>query len=182
MSDTPKVGDEIELRYRGRVHRLRSDGYVQFRNNGPWYGTSKRLEPVASVEILERADDPAKDPVGTVRENTGGFGGVYVKTAVQHGEVPWIHVERGFRTGHPETVGKIVGTVPGTPAAEAAEKPAEPEYEYFLNDDLEYRVKDGLVEFWCINYWKTSGGFPSRAALLGSEYTAKLDGKPSDVD
>jgi hypothetical protein len=66
------------------------------------------------VEILERADDPSRDPVGTVAEFEDL---VWVKT----GE--WVWVEVGdpdhFRVDAAITGRTVTGAVPGTPAAEA---------------------------------------------------------------
>lgn len=73
-----------------------------------------------SIELIKRADDPGNDPVGTVRENTGGYGGTYAyRPSDSYAEPVWRHTVAGFsvRPSDP-TLGSIVGAVPSTPAAE----------------------------------------------------------------
>jgi hypothetical protein len=72
----------------------------------------------ATVELIERADNPANDLVGTVREHKYDTG-VMVKTGGG-----WRLVGNGWNgdTTWDDTdcsLSKVIGAVPGTPAAEA---------------------------------------------------------------
>jgi hypothetical protein len=85
-------------------------------------GAMVYLPTDATVEVLERADDPSKDPIGTVRRRPDGV----VAAKSPNPDYPW----RGF--GEPcgenfatvSVIGwPIIGSVPGTPAAEAEKQP-----------------------------------------------------------
>lgn len=84
----------------------------------------------SQVELVERADNPANDPIGTVRrEDHDGGHSVFVKDTGYH---PWVCVfstasgNTGGSLGNDEVVGmSVTGTVPGTPAAAAAAKDKE---------------------------------------------------------
>jgi hypothetical protein len=71
-----------------------------------------------TFEILERADDPSRDLVGTVAEFEDL---VWVKT----GERVWVEVgdPDHFRADAAITGRTVTGAVPGTPAAEAQGEP-----------------------------------------------------------
>jgi hypothetical protein len=75
----------------------------------------------ATVELIERKDDPSKDLVGTIRRNTGGFGGSYIRMQ-HHGEVVWtcVFADGSFTLKQPDvsTLGPIIAAIPDTPAAE----------------------------------------------------------------
>lgn len=80
----------------------------------------------ATVEVLERADDPRKDEPGTVRVSPGGA--QYVKVETREGVEPWVFL-RGGSGASTQFVrmpdGGVVGwpyaaPVTVTPAAEAA--------------------------------------------------------------
>lgn len=89
-----------------------------------WFGD--KLTNVATVELIQAADDPSKDPVGTVRENKGSYEGTYALLPTVDGKETWLHTTVGFRVDHKDsTLGPVVGVVPGTPAAEAQD-PREP--------------------------------------------------------
>jgi hypothetical protein len=143
MSETPKVGDKIRVTFEGAYEETlglaavrRSDGFKIY--PGDW----------GKVEVIERADDPSRDPIGTVRRRPAGTsaGTSYVKTA--YPTFPWVRLDSGhagdnggWRLGgnsDGDVIGwPIIGAVPGTPAAVAqAEQfvaelagvqPAEPE-------------------------------------------------------
>jgi mannose-6-phosphate isomerase-like protein (cupin superfamily) len=74
---------------------------------------------------LASVDDPAADPVGTVRRGTGGNGeAVAVKSTMAHDHVRYVwfaFTGRGnWQVDDEDVKGwPILGAVPGTPAAEA---------------------------------------------------------------
>lgn len=89
-----------------------------------WFG--KPLVDVASVEVLESADDPSKDLIGTLRreERHGGFA-LYVHGGSDSGGTAWVVIHSsepgilGDRMDHSFVAEfPVIGTVPGTPAAE----------------------------------------------------------------
>lgn len=97
----------------GTVH---AGGAIGFRG-GPLVQTNQ-----ASVTILERADDPSKDPIGTLR---GGDGWLFVRRETSTSHVsswamltsPPGKVVIRFSWDSSQVVDfPIVGTVPGTPA------------------------------------------------------------------
>lgn len=95
------------------VHRVRPVG----REGGGFYVSAYALTPV------EPADDPSKDPVGTIRENTGELGGSYIRMW-RDGKKEWVWVSDDSKTSFRAskgntTIGPIIGAVPGTPAAGA---------------------------------------------------------------
>lgn len=71
----------------------------------------------ADIELIERADDPSKDPVGTVRK---GSGSIAIRTDVEaRTTMPWLilgNPSDWFRNEQ-VTGWKVIGAVPGTPAA-----------------------------------------------------------------
>lgn len=115
-------GDRVRVSYEGIVDDV--DGnYLDFGDVGVFdNGTFE-------VEVLEKAkpkDDPASDPVGTVRQ--GSNGNIYVKTF--HREYPWQNLSRASaysdygQSGNRDNAMKgssIIGVVPGTTAAKAQE-------------------------------------------------------------
>lgn len=66
------------------------------------------------VEVLERADDPSRDSIGTVAELDGH---VWIKRSEQWWQP--IPTEVGSRTNSRMTGRTVTGAVPGTPAAQA---------------------------------------------------------------
>lgn len=73
-----------------------------------------------TVEVLERADDPSSDEVGTVRKDPE-YGEVVAKVSLSREEGrPW-HSFDGGSTVTDQRVKEwpVIGAVPGTPAAEA---------------------------------------------------------------
>lgn len=94
---------------------------------------NRPLMQFATVEVLERADDPFKDPVGTVRESDGR---PYAKKAADH----WVLIgedrdygDRCYDRQMANVHAQVIGSVPGTPAAEA-EKPAPSSHESHCKD------------------------------------------------
>jgi hypothetical protein len=115
-----KVGDKIrvtfEATYAGRSRRPGNLFLVDFECE-EGYSLKYTVPSSATVEVIEPADDPSKDPIGTVRENTGALGGVYVKNSEG-----WRHLELGFEpVPGSDTLGPLVGVVPGSPAARVKE-------------------------------------------------------------
>jgi hypothetical protein len=172
MSETPKVGDKVRLTLDGSV--CRSDGGdVQVRLNDLW-GTYTVPLGSPEMEILERADDPASDPIGTVRRSGDGLyaGESYVKTA--YPEYPWVSLSRGHEDGDSwrlsgngdrYVVGwPIIGAVPGTPAAASAESvktewtvgddepPHDGKYEDRDGDIWQYGVSKSGAHGWYFDY------------------------------
>lgn len=90
---------------------------------GYYSGKNTVSEGHATVELIERADDPRKDPVGTVRRSPGGT--VVVRNA-DFDSASWeVFVDGDDNPelykylSHDDVTGwKIVGAVPLTPAAE----------------------------------------------------------------
>jgi hypothetical protein len=104
---TPKPGDKVRVTYEAEYQPGRS------------YTPGNMLCWDLAVEVIEPADDPSKDPIGTVRAHDGhqwvriNFG-EYISCA-------WVCVDWNVRPrGHYEMQeSTVVGAVPGTPAAEA---------------------------------------------------------------
>jgi ribosomal protein L7/L12 len=86
--------------------------------------------PFCSVEVVEPADDPSKDPEGTYRRNDSGVVVARLDEKDESG-VEWVVVFRCGATDrrmydHREVTGwPVIGAVPGTPAAEANPVPPQ---------------------------------------------------------
>lgn len=115
MSDA-KPGDKVKVTYE-----------AEYREFSPYSGRHGVIpagatvpHPVprgATVEVIEKADAPAKDPIGTVRRNATGV--VAVKTDSYYR--CWRRVKiGGWLTASQVADWPIIGAVPGTPAAKAA--------------------------------------------------------------
>lgn len=105
MSDTyePRDGDLVNMTFQARVG---SEAY------------RLALCNQVSVELIERADDPSKDPAGTVRRLPSGV--VVAKKLWSSGSTGWLPFESdGVYNLDCRGAGEIIGAVPGTPAAEA---------------------------------------------------------------
>jgi hypothetical protein len=119
VQPTPRKGDKIKLTAKPRVivgelEELTSDGFLRLDGDVGHIRDPRNWD----VEILERADDPSRDPVGTVAEFEDL---VWVKT----GERVWVEVgdPDHFRADAALGGREITGAVPGTPAAEAQGEP-----------------------------------------------------------
>ncbi len=173
-SETPKVSDRVRFTIDAEYIRPSVNDKVSDHLVLAGAGDEYTLPYEAAIEILERADDPARDPVGTVRENKGSYKGVYVKTAEYEGR-EWFHVVEGFFTCAPYTIGGIVGAVPGTPADKAAE--VEPEYEPFrvTADSPEPDRSRTYVDHTGIKWARLGGGWQylirSRREWNGTPFT-----------
>lgn len=112
--DKPKPGDRVRVSF---------ETVVNYAGNFPgskmtgWFDLDNY-----SVEVIKRADDPAADPIGTVRETNLS---VAVKTAAK--SYPWKMVNRSLTVdprnidgfmNESRALGRIIGAMPGTPAAE----------------------------------------------------------------
>lgn len=119
MSETLKTGDKIRVALEGEVV-CGGDDWTYCIHLGERRDVYVVVDDVPTVEILERATGPAWDPVGTVRAELDGSA-VYVKTldgrwstvARRSGEEP------SSFAGNELGMSKILGAVPGSPAAEA---------------------------------------------------------------
>lgn len=116
--ETPREGDRVRVTYEGTYMREVQDGWhkVEVGNHAyPMYPSSD-----ATVEVLERADDPSKALRGEVREIDG-------MAAVRYGKDMWVYfspIHHGATGGYgiyrdEQVVGTpVIGVVPHTPAAE----------------------------------------------------------------
>lgn len=108
----PKVnpGDKVQVSYETQVN---NEGWFFGRDfHGPSFPEVKQYK----VEVLEPADNPANDPVGTVA-SLGAT--IWVKTASD-----WRCVTEQWPSVYEEDFNgcTIIGAVPGTPAAQAQEQ------------------------------------------------------------
>ena len=172
MSERPKVGDVISVTLTGKYNELPSGaGYIG-ENPGRWVFPS-----YAKVEILEPADDPSKDPVGTVRGERGWSFVCRERAGTNIG--PWVLVTRPFGqrvirfswedsqvTGFP-----IIGVVPGSPAD-------KPQAEFYRGLDSGYRILGDEVRFYdpTEKVWRLSGFTVEKARRT----LTRLDSDPTD--
>jgi hypothetical protein len=109
---TFKPGDRVQVAYEGVVAGVNADGSIDY------LGAGHHLPKGATVELIERADDPSKDPVGTVRRDPRE-GNTYIRSDYND-LYPWISFGPMTGVQHHRVVGwEVIGAVPGTPAAEA---------------------------------------------------------------
>jgi hypothetical protein len=107
----PRKGDRVRVTYEAEWAAPTQVGRYTRRENG--YLT---VPEDATVEVIEPADDPSKDLVGTVRAWADG---PYVRSD-RDPYWPWVPVHRDGGNDHRSMTGtKIIGVVPGSPAAEA---------------------------------------------------------------
>ncbi len=87
MSEKPKHGDKVRVSYEGTWHQppLNTTGLVELED-----GSFAGLPRGATVEILEHADDPANDPIGTLRRED-------VETHDYNGWALWAKIEYLWR-------------------------------------------------------------------------------------
>jgi hypothetical protein len=144
VSETPKLGDKVRVTYEGTA--------VDPGFGGIHLPGSLDLQGVLeNVEILERADAPSKDPVGTVRTNDDS-GRVFVKVRLNEWRIladdscpssSWSDSEVASRT--------VTGIVPGSPAD-------KPQAEFYNGLNLSYRVQGDKAEYWDTSslVWRSS--------------------------
>jgi hypothetical protein len=113
----PEPGDKVRVTYEGVYTRY---GTVQ---HPARRFLSFEIPSGSTVEVLESADDPSKDPVGTVRamggEEHGDLGPVAQKIHDNNIQYCWAWLRwDGYQfLSSDSMVGrKIIGYVPGTPA------------------------------------------------------------------
>jgi hypothetical protein len=159
MSETPKLGDKVRITYEGTAV---NPGFGGIHLPGTLDLQGVRTE----VEILERADDPSKDLVGTVREYEP-YRLVYVKVSVNQ----WV------RVGNPSNLSdssmeftRSIGVVPGSPAD-------KPEYEYYQGEFSPYRVQGDKVEYFART---PKSWYPSVVKASYIRTLAWLDSDPTD--
>lgn len=132
MSDFRK-GDKVRVTFEGEYDRRdTAGGHVVWHDGGKHYTSSD-----ATVEVIEPADDPSKDLVGTVRKDANSEL-IVVRAAVSSGEYPWAAITDTISRTHDEVFGwPVIGVVPDTPAAGAH----EPKVRYFkhLGDNATWR-------------------------------------------
>lgn len=166
MSETPKAGDKVRVVYEGVVQSLMDgtlelDGYRDF-----YIGPGSRSQ--ANVEILERADDPSKDPVGTLRKSPSHL---FVKTGNR--DYPWYGL--GMQLGGEYDIYvrnyPVVGVVPGSPAEKS-----KIEFYQSPTTELWYRVQGDKTEFFA-----TDGLWYSSFVGAGTVRSfTRLDSDPTD--
>ncbi len=119
----PQPGDRVRVTYEGtylRPHDHQDGCHVV---KVPDDTNTRVTLRSATVEVLERADDPSKDEVGTVRRSPDG------KVVAKGSRInfPWANLSapKGDDSYHSNAVAgwPVIGAVPGTPAA--ANDPAE---------------------------------------------------------
>lgn len=118
---SPRKGDRVRVVVEGDYVEYNPATGEHAVNAGmpSWVGFPAGLFE-ASVEVLERADDPGQDPIGTVRK--GPKSSPVVRSRVMSDDTyPWKSVMYTINYSHDEVVGwPVIGAVPGTPAAESA--------------------------------------------------------------
>lgn len=115
----PQPGDKV--RFTGHAHRGQEGTWV--REDLVILGGTPVRNPF-EFEVLERADDPTQDPIWTVREVEPKPPAAMSNTVVKFGDSYWLYPSKlgnGYGRLDWATVreSKVVGVVPGTPAAEA---------------------------------------------------------------
>jgi hypothetical protein len=91
-------------------------------------GAAEETFSAENLTLVEPADDPSKDPVGTVRKAPNGLvvvrGHVFRPGNLYH--PGWLAVTGSSKHTHEQVTGwEVIGAVPGTPAWEA-QQPREP--------------------------------------------------------
>lgn len=133
--DEPRVGDKVQVSFETTVASGAPNPYVVWVNVEDGREGPGRIVcvPTYAVEVLERADDPSRNEVGTIRRlpaqqqagaDSAPLGPIAVKWDAndQH---PWVWMRwDGAQLLSDETVTgwPVIGAVPGTPAAEAAQR------------------------------------------------------------
>ena len=105
----PQPGDKVRVTYEGIACEAK-DGWIKLDTGSVHAGLDS-----CTVEILERADDPSRDGIGTVA-TLDGVGVPFVKVRSNR----WEGVGGGLSRHNDDMRGrKVTGAVPGTPAAQA---------------------------------------------------------------
>lgn len=120
MSTTPRPGDIVRVSYETTVD---DEGHYRGKK---YVGPGCRGVHNHTVEVIGLADDPAKDPVGTVRQTPHGPA---VRCAVRPGLDEWLLITessefhlvntydtRAMTLNARDDQAPVIGVVPGTPA------------------------------------------------------------------
>lgn len=121
----PRKGDKVRVTYEAIWDQDRGSHYW-LRDQAD--GTTAAVPASATVELIELADDPSKDPIGTVRherhDDDSGHS-IWLCTQDRHGRRGWFCVystavgNQGGRMDDDEVAGlPVVDALLGTPAAE----------------------------------------------------------------
>lgn len=151
---TPKPGDRVRVTYEAVWDQDRGSHYW-LRDETD--GTTASIPASATVEVI---DDPSKDLVGTVRE-FGPLRRVYARSNLDPAW-PWVPFDKNGGNDHRSMVGcKVIGVVPGTPAAESKVR-------YFTDGKDCWRLApNGELEFKdYAGCWRSSSVFTSVEQLL----------------
>lgn len=129
--ETPQPRDRVRVIYEGMADEFDDHGRLarvtDSGTNGDWISY---IPESATVEVLERADDPSRDPIGTFRrenhteENDPPGHSIWQAFEDSYGNRRWLcvfsttHGNRGETLTDNQVVGmKVVGYLPGSPAA-----------------------------------------------------------------
>lgn len=109
---TPQPGDKVRLVKEGVVEDVNTEGECTVLLVGGYRYTLR--DKRYAVEIVERADDPSRDPVGTIAT-------VHNHLWIKHSINEWHNalMPNELRTNDGMRGRKVTGAVPGTPAAQA---------------------------------------------------------------
>lgn len=117
--DKVRAGDTVEVTQtlRGKVYGVDSDGFVRYETEHGQFGAY--ADDTVTITVVERADDPSRDLVGTIAELDG-------EVWIKH-EYLWKCFSgcRSARRSDQMRGRKVTGAVTGTPAATAQQ--AEPQ-------------------------------------------------------
>lgn len=103
-----RKGDRVRVTYEALVHRAPGRGQLQLDVDGIY----PLVPETATVEVIQPADDPSKDPIGTVRDGASGH-----NAWVKAGPGRWLLVGGGSieKTDEEMTFGEhsVIGAMPG---------------------------------------------------------------------
>lgn len=111
-------GDKVKVTFEATVTKVHEDGDRLWVYHS---GVSDTYLNVGDVELIERKDDPSKDPIGTVRKGGGTVVNKYARSApFQQG---WQRADGGGAHGNDWVKDwPVIGAVPGSPAWDAWQK------------------------------------------------------------
>jgi hypothetical protein len=124
VTGTPRTGDRVRWTHtsviEGRVDRVEVDA-IHLQDEASGRIRACQFEG-ATVEVLERADDPTLDPIWTVREVEPKPAAAMSNVVVKFGNSYWLYpsnLGNGYGRLDWATVheSKVIGAVPGTDAA-----------------------------------------------------------------
>lgn len=124
QTDVARPGDEVQAVIKGRVLTVDDHGRVMSLKVAGESANGLYVPASAAVEVLERADDPSADPIGTYRREDyeDGFS-IFQAAENRAADRYWLCVystaagNRGLPLSDSDVVGaRIVGALPGSPA------------------------------------------------------------------